>query len=69
MGSISDATWDDLAAQLDDSKMIELVMLIAHYMMLTTVLSSLRVQLEPRAAAQAATVPSGPAPPEWRVTR
>ncbi len=37
-------------------------MLIAHYMMLTTVLASLRVPLEPRAAAQAARVSAGPAP-------
>jgi hypothetical protein len=35
-------------------------MLIAHYMMLTRVLGSLRVQLEPRAEAVAMSVPAGP---------
>jgi alkylhydroperoxidase family enzyme len=61
-GSISDSTWDELAARLSDPELIELVMLIAHYMMLTTVLGSLRVPLEPRAEAQAATVAAGPGP-------
>jgi hypothetical protein len=36
-------------------------MLIAHYMMLTTVLRSLQVQLELRAEAFAERVPGGPA--------
>ena len=36
-------------------------MLIGHYMMLTTVLGSLRIQLEPRAEALAKSVPGGPA--------
>ena len=36
-------------------------MLIAHYLMLTTVLRSLRVPLEPRAEAAAAAVATGPA--------
>ena len=40
---------------------IELLMVIAHYLMLTTVLRSLRVELEPRAVALAASVPAGPA--------
>ena len=39
---------------LREGELIELLMLIAHYMMLTTVLGSLRVQLEPRAEALAA---------------
>jgi 4-carboxymuconolactone decarboxylase len=60
-GAVSDATWDVLAAHLDDSELIELLMLIAHYLMLTTVLRSLRVELEPRAEALARNVPSGPA--------
>ena len=59
-GIVSDATWSALAGELDDSKLIELLMLIAHYMMLTTVLRSLRVPLEPRAEALAASVPAGP---------
>jgi alkylhydroperoxidase family enzyme len=59
-GSVSDTTWDELASHLDDAELIELLMLIAHYMMLTTVLGSLRVPLEPRAEAQAAKVAGGP---------
>ena len=61
-GSVSDATWEQLATQLGDGELIELVMLIAHYMMLTTVLASLRIPLEPRAEAQAASVSAGPVP-------
>ncbi len=61
-GSVSDATWEQLATRLGDAELIELVMLIAHYMMLTTVLASLRVPLEPRAEAQAASVSAGPVP-------
>jgi alkylhydroperoxidase family enzyme len=59
-GAVSDATWSVLAASLDDGERIELLMLIAHYLMLTTVLRSLRVPLEPRAEAVALSVPSGP---------
>jgi len=57
---VSDATWDRLAAGLDEGELIELLMLIAHYLMLTTVLRSLEVQLEPRAEALAQRVPGGP---------
>jgi 4-carboxymuconolactone decarboxylase len=60
-GAVSDATWDRLSAELDEDELIELLMLIAHYMMLTTVLRSLQVQLEPRAEALARRVPGGPA--------
>ncbi len=42
--------WQDL---LRESELIELLMLIGHYLMLTTVLRSLRIQLEPRAEALA----------------
>ncbi len=59
-GALSDATWDRLAADLDEGELIELLMLIAHYMMLTTVLRSLEIQLEPRAEALAQRVPGGP---------
>jgi alkylhydroperoxidase family enzyme len=59
-GAVSDATWSALACELDESKLIELLMLIAHYMMLSTVLRSLRVPLEPRAEVLAASVPGGP---------
>jgi alkylhydroperoxidase family enzyme len=60
-GAVSDGTWATLAGHLTESGLIELLMLIAHYLMLTTVLRSLRVQLEPRAEALAASVPGGPA--------
>jgi alkylhydroperoxidase family enzyme len=59
-GAVSDATWAELAAHLDDAGLIELLMLIAHYMMLTTVLRSLRVQPEDRALVQASLVRGGP---------
>ena len=48
-GMVSDATWAVLAEDLEESDRIELLMLIGHYMMLTTVLGSLRIALEPRA--------------------
>ncbi|HEX3333967.1 MAG TPA: carboxymuconolactone decarboxylase family protein [Acidimicrobiales bacterium] len=60
-GEVSAATWDELSALLSDGSIIELLMLIAHYLMLTTVLRSLRVELEPRAEAWARSVPGGPA--------
>ena len=59
-GAVSDATWAELEAHLDDAGLIELLMLIAHYMMLTTVLRSLRMQPEDRALAQAGLVRGGP---------
>jgi alkylhydroperoxidase family enzyme len=59
-GAVSDATWEALAEQLRESELIELLMLIAHYEMLTGVLRSLRIRLEPRAEAIAARVPGGP---------
>jgi 4-carboxymuconolactone decarboxylase len=59
-GAVSDGTWETLADDLPESQLIELLMLIGHYMMLTTVLGSLRVQLEPRAEALARSVPGGP---------
>jgi 4-carboxymuconolactone decarboxylase len=60
-GAVGDATWGALAAQLRESELIELLMLIAHYEMLTSVLRSLRIELEPRAEALALRVPGGPA--------
>ena len=61
-GSVSDATWAALSEHLDDAGLIELLMLIAHYMMLTTVLRSIRMQPEPRALGQANLVRGGPSP-------
>jgi 4-carboxymuconolactone decarboxylase len=60
-GSVSDGTWQTLADLLPESELIELLLLIGHYLMLTTVLRSLRVQLEPRAEELARSVPGGPA--------
>jgi alkylhydroperoxidase family enzyme len=60
-GTVSDGTWETLAALLRESELVELLMLIGHYLMLTTVLGSLRLQLEPRAEALARRVPGGPA--------
>jgi alkylhydroperoxidase family enzyme len=60
-GAVSDATWAVLAGELGPGDLVELLMLIAHYMMLSTVLRSLRVALEPAAAAVADRVPGGPA--------
>ena len=59
--AVSDATWGVLAELLRESEIIELLMLIGHYLMLTTVLASLRIQLEPRAEALPWRVPGGPA--------
>jgi 4-carboxymuconolactone decarboxylase len=60
-GAVDDATWDALSASLRESELIELLMLIAHYEMLTSVLRSLRIELEPRAEALASRLPGGPA--------
>jgi alkylhydroperoxidase family enzyme len=59
-GAVTDATWSILAAHLDDGDLVELLMLLGHYMMLTTVLRSLRIPLEPSAEALARSVPGGP---------
>jgi alkylhydroperoxidase family enzyme len=63
-GEVSDATWEALEDLLSESELIELLMLIAHYQMLTGVLRSLRVQLEPSAVAIARSVPGGPDLPD-----
>jgi 4-carboxymuconolactone decarboxylase len=60
-GLVSDATWSTLAERLDSAELVELLMLVAHYMMLSSVLRSLRVPLEPAAEALAAEVAGGPA--------
>jgi 4-carboxymuconolactone decarboxylase len=60
-GAVSDATWSVLADRLDSGDLIELLMLIGHYLMLSTVLRSLRVPLEPSAQVWADDVAGGPA--------
>jgi 4-carboxymuconolactone decarboxylase len=59
-GEISDGTWATLARSLDQAELLELVMLIAHYLMLSTVVRSLKLPLEAGAAALASGVPGGP---------
>nr|WP_260408644.1 carboxymuconolactone decarboxylase family protein [Planomonospora venezuelensis] len=46
LGDLTDATWRALCARYDEPGRIEFVMLVAHYGMLATVLSTLRVQTE-----------------------
>jgi alkylhydroperoxidase family enzyme len=60
IGAVSDATWATLSARLDGGEMLELLFLVAHYLMLSTVLRSLRVPLEPSALALADGVAGGP---------
>lgn len=60
-GAVSDATWATLAEHFEQADLVELLMLIAHYLMLSTVLRSLRVPLEPLAEALADGVSGGPA--------
>lgn len=59
-GAVAEATWSVLAQHLDEGELVELVMLIGHYLMLATVLRSLQVPVEPAARAQAAQVRGGP---------
>jgi 4-carboxymuconolactone decarboxylase len=49
-----------VTGRLDRSDLVELVMLIGHYVLLSTVLRSLRLPLEPSAAALAEGVAGGP---------
>jgi alkylhydroperoxidase family enzyme len=60
-GSVADGTWAVLAAHFEPGDLVELLMLLGHYLMLSTVLRSLRVTLEPSAQALADGVPGGPA--------
>jgi 4-carboxymuconolactone decarboxylase len=59
-GLVGDDTWAALAAHLSDGDLIELLMLVAHYLMLSTVLRSLRIPLEPSAEEWARSVDGGP---------
>ncbi len=59
-GAVSDTTWATLSSSLSESELIELLMLIGHYLMLTFVLRSIGTEVEPRAAKLAAVVPGGP---------
>jgi 4-carboxymuconolactone decarboxylase len=59
-GAVSDEVWSVLAHHLDDAELVELVMLVGHYVMLSTVLRSLRLPVEPSAATWADGVAGGP---------
>ena len=49
-GDLSDAAWERLRAQLDERRLIELVLLVGHYEMLATAINTLRIQPDtPRA--------------------
>ena len=43
-GDLSDETWDRLREHLDERELIELVMLVGHYEMLATTITTLRIQ-------------------------
>ena len=46
LGAISDATWSRLSNHYEDTKMIELCMLIGHYRMLANVINTLGISVE-----------------------
>ena len=45
---LSDGTWTDLVALLDDREAIELLLLVGHYEMLATAIAALRIQPDTR---------------------
>ncbi|GAB3980639.1 carboxymuconolactone decarboxylase family protein [Actinoallomurus acanthiterrae] len=47
-GDLGDEAWDGLRAHLDERESIELIMLAAHYDMLATVITTLRIPPDPR---------------------
>jgi 4-carboxymuconolactone decarboxylase len=59
-GEIGDATWAAVAQDLDQAELVEFVMLIGHYSMLSTVLRSLKLPVETSAVALAESVSGGP---------
>lgn len=44
---VGDATWEQLAAELDEQQLIEVPFLVGHYVMVADVMRSLGVELEP----------------------
>jgi alkylhydroperoxidase family enzyme len=44
---VSDATWNTLSAKLDTTQMLDLLFTVGQYMLVSTVLNSLGVQLDP----------------------
>jgi alkylhydroperoxidase family enzyme len=59
-GAVTDATWGTLARRLDPGELVEFLVLLGHYLMLSSVLRSLRVPLEPSALALAEGIHGGP---------
>ena len=45
-GDLGDATWADLRSELSETEAIELVLLVGHYEMLATFITTLRIQLD-----------------------
>jgi hypothetical protein len=43
-GDLDDATWDRLRGFLDERRAIELLLLVGHYEMLATTITTLRIQ-------------------------
>jgi alkylhydroperoxidase family enzyme len=46
--NLTDTTWSQLRAHLDEKQAIEFLMLVGHYQMLAIVLNTLRVQPDAR---------------------
>lgn len=44
---LSDATWEELRAELDERRAVEFLLLVGHYEMLATTLTTLRVKPDP----------------------
>lgn len=44
---LSDATWEELRAELDERRAVEFLLLVGHYEMLATTLTALRVKPDP----------------------
>ncbi len=45
-GDLDDATWGELARHLDTARVIELVLLVGHYEMLATAITTLRIEAD-----------------------
>jgi AhpD family alkylhydroperoxidase len=46
-GDLTDGTWDDLRAHLDEREAIELLLLVGHYRMLAATITTLRIAPDP----------------------
>ena len=47
-GDVDDPTWDDLRRHLDERSAVELVLLVGHYVMLASFITTLRIQPDRR---------------------